>query len=141
MSTKVLWDSDEVKSLFMTTVVRASNVVAIELLEGVQKNLNKRAGPPSSRPGKPPAKRTGTLARSWQSGGHDYVKIESRTPTRYSQRIGSNLVYAMVHEYGGIRHPKRPYVFPVFMKTAKRLERITAPVFRRAFKGIAGGGR
>ncbi len=59
----------------------------------MKKALN---GPSPSRPGKPPGKDTGTLGRSVQIdiGGLNRGK-------RMHVRVGTNVVYAPIHEFGG----------------------------------------
>jgi phage gpG-like protein len=128
----VEWFSDDILDDMRKASVLAVNAVTIEFQTQIKKQLNKRSGPPASPPGTPPAKRTGTLGRSWQTGGLNFIKIISKTKLRYTQRVGSKLPYAPVHEFGGRFHPKRSYVSPAFLNTLVVKDEITAAIFRRA---------
>lgn len=66
-------------------------------------------GSASSPPGSPPGVRTGTLRRSWQVGlpGNVYDVSQTKRAVKPKIRIGSNVVYARIHEFGGIIRAKK----------------------------------
>jgi HK97 gp10 family phage protein len=89
--------------------LRAAAAAAIEFQKGIKKELGKRSsnkgnGGKPSPAGEPPALRTGTLRRS--------IQVDFRDARRGVVRVGTNLEYAPIHEFGGrIRHPGgQPYV-------------------------------
>lgn len=74
----------------------------------------------SSRPGEPPAKQRGHLSLSWQSGRPSRI-AQGR---RVGWRVGSNLPYARILEFGGSRIRERPYVRPALAAIAPQAGRI-----------------
>lgn len=84
----------------------------------------------SSRPGEPPAKQTGDLSRSWQTG----------RPTRIAQgrrvgwRVGSNKKYARILEFGNARIRERPYVRPALAAIAPQAPKIIEAHVRDAMR-------
>lgn len=74
----------------------------------------------SSRPGEPPAKQRGHLSRSWQSGRPSRI-AQGR---RVGWRVGSNLPYARILEFGSSRIRERPYVRPALAAIAPQAGRI-----------------
>ena len=84
----------------------------------------------SSRPGEPPAKQTGDLSRSWQTG----------RPTRIAQgrrvgwRVGSNKKYARILEFGNARIRERPYVRPALAAIAPQAPKIIEAYVRQAMR-------
>lgn len=104
---------------------KAVNAVTIQFQNEVGRQLNQhasnrsRGGIPSA-PGTPPGKATGTLARSWQvTPVRDDSKLAD--PLRPRVRLGSNLVYARIHEYGGTISGRPWLKIPVSL-AAKRAE-------------------
>ena len=65
----------------------------------VQRELRKNRS--IAKPGTAPGARTGTLARSVVI---DRSRLNADNP---SVRVGTNLVYARIHEFGGIIKPKK----------------------------------
>jgi len=66
----------------------------------------------ASAPGQPPARNTGHLARSWQTGVKDRGPVQ-KDGNRYRLVVGSNVPYARFLEFGTSRMAARPYVRPV----------------------------
>lgn len=72
----------------------------------------------ASRPGEPPATRLGDLRRSYKVG-----KLEE-TAGRVSVKLGSNLPYAPLLEYGTRRMDERPHLFPAMVIAQPRFAQI-----------------
>lgn len=66
----------------------------------------------ASAPGQPPARDTGHLARSWQTGVKGRGPVE-KDGNRYRLVVGSIVPYARWLEFGTSRMAARPYVRPV----------------------------
>ncbi len=95
----------------------AVNAITLTLQREITRTLNQHASNRTSLNGAapaggPPGKATGTLARSW---GVDAVKDESglADPIRPRMSLGSNLVYARIHEYGGTIHGRPLLTIPI----------------------------
>lgn len=109
--------------------------IRVETQNEINRQLNKhnssrsRGGVPS-RPGEPPGKATGLLARSWQIGQGAVVDDSGiNSPTNPKISLGSNMPYARIHEYGGpIRMRDKMLKIPV-SKEAKRSEAQGASLF------------
>lgn len=111
-----------------------------------------------SPPGKPPGVRTGTLARSIFT---DITRLGDERP---SVRVGSNLVYARIHEFGGVIRPKkakllaftvgkgssakkiftrkvtmpaRPYLRPTFRRNRNKIVEVFAANVRKSLTASA----
>lgn len=100
MSADVEWNGDDFLRDFNQALRDSSVDAGVIMQTEIKKKLNLRAsnvgsGGKASPPGSPPAKRTGSLGRSIQI---DASKIKSKNPL---VRVGSNLPYAMIHEFGG----------------------------------------
>lgn len=100
-----------VKKQLEAAACAAVSAGAIVLQDEVKENLNKHdSGTPAnpgqpSKPGSPPGKQSGTLSRSIQV---DLSKCKSDLEAT----VGTNLIYAKIHEFGGtINHPGgTPYI-------------------------------
>lgn len=77
--------------------------------------LSRRSGPPPSPVGQPPAKRTGTLGRS--------IQIDRSQIRSLRVRVGTNLVYARVHELG-TNGARRPFLRATLDKQRRKYERL-----------------
>lgn len=80
--------------------------VAVGLQREIKRTLNRSSsqrGATPSAPGQPPAKDTGTLGRS--------IQIDATNPEKL--RVGTNLVYAKIQEFGGTIRPKKVKMIPV----------------------------
>ena len=87
-------------------VTRAVASSAVELQERIKERLNRKAsnignGGTPSEPGGPPAKKSGTLARSIQAID---VTTDQNKPT---WRVGTAEKYAKIQEFGGRIVPKK----------------------------------
>ncbi len=121
---KVSFDKISLMGRLEKDVKRAVASLAIKLQEGIKEQLNKAnssltSGGTPSTPGQPPAKRTGALARSIQAID---VTIDPKKPT---YRVGTNLPYARIQEFGGRIVPKKSRYLTVpigveGMRAAKR---------------------
>ena len=86
---------------------------AIGLQKAIKGKLNlasSNQGRTPSPAGQPPAKMTGTLGRS--------IQIDNTNPDRL--RVGTNLVYAKIQEFGGVIRPKRSRFLIVPVNDAAR---------------------
>lgn len=83
-------------------VVRAGIIVQTEAKKMLNRGASNRGATPSA-PGQPPHKDTGTLGRSIQIDASD-IGEERNAP---KVRVGTNLPYAAIHEFGGVIRPKR----------------------------------
>jgi phage gpG-like protein len=93
---------------------RAGNaMVAFGLQKTIKKKLNlssSNQGRTPSPAGQPPAKMTGTLGRS--------IQVDMSNPDIL--RVGTNLVYAKMLEYGGVIRPKKARALIVPFNDAAR---------------------
>lgn len=80
----------------------------------------------SSRPGEPPAKQRGHLSRSWQVGKLTRVVAAPRV----GWKVGSNVRYARILEFGGSRVQARPYVRPAIAKVEPDARKIAEAYIR-----------
>ena len=134
-------------------IKKGLDAAAIHLQGKVKQALN--GGSPSS-PGSPPGKKTGDLGRS--------IQIDrSRNKGRYPRvRVGTNKVYARIHEFGGTITPKRakalhfqladgswrtaqrvviparPFMRPTLKREAKTMRRIIRNTIDREFAKVRG---
>jgi len=149
----------KVRGAVMKAGADAIEAAALTLNNGVKDMLNNRSsnkgnGGKGSPVGQPPANRTGTLRRSWTVG-----KVVT-SGTKVSTKIGSNVKYAAIHEFGGMitvpAHtrtsafgrktkpytmpakwfgmPKRPYVAPAIKTTRAKMIKQATTVFAASFK-------
>lgn len=116
---------------------------AVILQDAVKANLNlvrsPRHGPSAAAPGEPPGKRTGTLGRSINI---DDVGLAEANPRC---RIGTNLVYAAIHEFGGtisqregrvtIHMPERPYFRPAISEKTQGMRDAIRDALAGAIRG------
>ncbi len=94
----------------------------------------------ASAPGQPPARNTGHIARSWQTGVAKRGKVE-KAGNRYRLVVGSNLPYAKYLEFGTARMKQRPYVRPVALIMRPRTMGIITEQVARAIAKTNGGKR
>ncbi len=156
----IVWHGDAFLKHFRESMRDPLAESAVVAQRSVRQMLNRRqsnrtSGKGSSPPGQPPAKMTGALGRSIQIDSSD---LRDKVP---SVRVGTSLVYAAIHEFGGIirakrvprlvfkiggelvmvksvRMPKRPYMRPGFKAAERKVRRIlnagankAAKTFRR----------
>ena len=101
---------DHLRRTLQPVVARAGVLVQTEL-----KRMVNRSGSPSS-PGTPPGKDTGTLGRS--------IQVDASKITSLRVRIGTNLPYGRIQEFGGVIRPKKVQRLPVPLnREAKLLQR------------------
>jgi len=91
-------------------LLKKSILVQGEVIESLQQH-NSRASKKPSPAGNPPGVWTGTLSRSIA-----YKKIND-----YLYRVGTNVKYGKLHEYGGVTkngkyYPARPFLRPAYYK-------------------------
>jgi len=108
-----------------------------ELRQAVAKALNRVVGPTKRRltGGNPLWVRTGRLRAS--------ILVDTRrTGKKVIGEIGTNVVYARIHEFGGragrgrkVKIPKRPFLGPSFQEKKKVIQ----ADIQRAWKGILRG--
>ena len=101
MSASVEWNGGDFLRDFNEALTDSSFDAAVIMQTEIKKKLNLRAsnigsGGKASPPGSPPAKRTGTLGRSMQMDTSGMYKKGNPVV-----RVGSNLPYALIHEFGG----------------------------------------
>lgn len=118
-------------------LIRGLDAAAILYQAGVKQALSKHGGPGPSPAGSPPAVQTGTLRRSVQV---DRSKNKGKHP---KVRIGTNLVYARIHEFGGTITPKRAKALAFQLpdgtwRTAKKVVLPARPYMRPTFKRLIG---
>ncbi len=94
----------------------------------------------ASAPGRPPARNTGNLARSWQTGVAKRGKVE-KAGNRYRLVVGSILPYAKYLEFGTRRMKARPYVRPVAEIMRRRTPLIINLAVSNAIAKTNGGKR
>jgi len=73
----------------------------------------RRADQPPSAPGSPPHVKTGNLRASISHSSVTAAQTILVGPTREAW-------YGQVHEFGGKRHPKRPFMLPALQKSQQR---------------------
>lgn len=85
------------------------------LKEAIEKELSRSTSP--SRPGKPPGSVTSNLKNS--------ITIDKTDIKNGTIRIGSDLPYAAIQEFGGMTNhavlPPRPYLRPALAKNIKKI--------------------
>lgn len=91
---------DRLHAAAKKAVLRAATVVLRAVRQKLSQSRTKRNGPAGSLPGSPPAVLTGALRNSYTI---DTSKINEANP---AVRVGSNLIYARIHEFGGVIRPK-----------------------------------
>ncbi len=94
----------------------------------------------ASAPGQPPARNTGNLARSWQTGVKDRGPVQ-KDGNRYRLVVGSNVPYARWLEFGTSRMAARPYVRPVAEIMRRRTPLIVNLAVSNEIARINGGKR
>lgn len=110
MASKVEWKGDEFMRHVHLAMGDAVARSAIQMQTETKRQLNRQAsrrGASPSAAGNPPAKDTGALSRSIQI---DDSGLREGSP---KARVGTNLVYARIHEKGGTIKPKRVKALPV----------------------------
>lgn len=119
---------------FRNKVIAGLDRMAIVLQTGIKNELSLHSSP--SNPGQSPGVKTGALRRS--------IQIDRSKISQLRVRVGSNLIYARIQEFGGIITPKnkkvlrfkigdrwviaqkvilppRPYLRPALKKTKKTM--------------------
>lgn len=135
----VQWRGQFVRQQIATGVVKGLAASAIVLQRQIKATLtsggasNKMAGGKPSRPGRPPAVQTGTLRRSIQ------VDLSRNKGKRPVARVGTAVVYARIHEFGGrISAKSAPaLVFQLPDGTWRRVQSVyipARPYFRPSIK-------
>ena len=119
MASGVIWHGKAVQSRIKTGMKRNLTAAAIFVVRKVKESLS-QAGPtrtspqtPASKPGQPPHRRTGTLARSIT---HEVSKD--------SARVGTNLKYGKFLETGTSKMAARPYLRPGVYKNQRAIKKI-----------------
>lgn len=129
------------------------DAAGVHLQREIRDSLN---GQSPSSPGNPPGRRTGTLAKSIQ------VDRSGNRGARPVVRVGTNLEYAPIHEFGGTITPKkadalkfklpdgswrtakrvimpaRPFMRPTYNRNRKKMGAIFAGAVRRAVSKVKG---
>ena len=121
--TLVEWYGEEFASAMRKQVALQMEKASESVARDARGLLNQRKGPPASPPGSPPARRTGTLARSIGVG-----RVAGAKKGRVARVfVGSGVArtplnYAAKHELGLGRYPKRPFLKPALEKNRKRIQ-------------------
>jgi len=89
----------------------------------------------SSRPGQPPAKQEGHLGRSWQTGRPTRIVAAPRV----GWKVGSNLPYARILEFGNRRIRERPYVRPALVAITPDAKRVVEAFIRSELRKLRAG--
>lgn len=84
----------------------------------------------ASRPGEPPAARTGRLLGSWEAGKPESVRDQGKT----GWRLGSSVEYARRLEFGGPPIDARPYLRPAIDAVSPLAADIFSAGIRKALK-------
>ena len=143
---------DEVRAALQKATRKAVGLAATIIQAEVKKQLNKTGPGRPSPAGSPPAKQTGSLGRSIQL---DTSRLNDKKP---SARVGTNLVYARIQEFGGtiagrpwlvfkvgdefrkvrsVRLPARPYFRPGVKIARPKIKKAVRKVFNEALKPFA----
>lgn len=109
------WRTRQWQDLLRKNAEAAVAEAAVRIQAEAKRLLSKRGPGPPSPPGQPPALQTGQLRQSVQV---DLSGLSRRNPIA---RVGPGVPYAAVHEFGGTRHPKRPYMKPAADKVQSKL--------------------
>ena len=120
--------SDEVLRSANSEIEKAIAIGTIQVQNESKRLVNRFSGPPASKPGEPPHKRTGTLDRS----------IDMETFTRgkdFVGRVGTNLNYGLWLEIGTRKMAKRPYLRPPLDNKRKAIIREIRKAGKRMGKG------
>ena len=152
MAKNYIFRRPQIAAAFREQVILGLDVVGILVQNAIKKGMGEHGSGEGGTPspaGSPPAVQTGALRRSIQVD-------RSQVETKLRVRIGTNLIYAPIQEYGGtitaknapclafevapdeillvksVRLPARPYLRPG-LKKAKRKVRLA---FRKALKGL-----
>lgn len=96
---KITSNRPAIEKAIAAGIKKGLDAAAVHLQAEVKKTLSKSTSP--SKPGTPPGVKTGTLRRSIQV---DRSKNKGKRPR---VRVGTNLVYARIHEFGGTITAKR----------------------------------
>lgn len=130
--------------LIVDAIVRGVDLATQDIVKTVQNDIKtmisgegsgiKYWGNPrrSSRAGEPPAKQTGDLSRSWQTGRPARI-AQGR---RVGWRVGSNKKYARILEFGNARIRERPYVRPALKAIAYQSPRIIEKYVRAELRRL-----
>ena len=126
--------SDEVLRSANNEIEKAIAIGTIQVQNESKRLVNRFSGPPASKPGEPPHKRTGTLDRS--------IDIETFTRGKdFVGRVGTNLNYGLWLEIGttstdgGTKMAKRPYLRPALDNKRKAIIREIRKAGKRMGKG------
>ena len=104
--------------------------VATAMQRKMRKTMTKNTGRKPSAPGQPPAVQTGALRNS--------VVHQPATAANLVARVGTNLPYGKLLEFGTSRMAARPWLGPVRLEySTDKAQRVFAAAFRRTLK--AGG--
>jgi phage gpG-like protein len=117
MSVTVVWNGDAFQKELKREIVDLIGSIAYVLRGEVSKVLSLKKSPPVSNVGSPPNQDKGILAGSWRA----YKPTATGNIVRAS--IGSNLIYAKVHELS--KKFPRPYVQKAIKNADKRVKTIT----------------
>ena len=128
MGIKVTWYGDEFSDTIRRNAVRIVNRSALLVQREAQRLLSQGSsnrGATPSRPGSPPHKDTGTLARSITV---DLAKLKSRRQTRIRAATGTRLKYAAIHEFGGTIVPRtaKALLVPIGDKGRKAMRSVSS---------------
>lgn len=107
------WRGPQIARMLRDATARGLRASAVVLQKEVHANLSKSGGGKQvfgrhAAPGQPPMTQTGHLRHSWQLGNRNAVMDQSKAkavPTAIV-RVGSNVKYAAIHEFGGFIHAK-----------------------------------
>jgi hypothetical protein len=124
------------ESLDIAGVIAQGNIKGLLGKHGVAGGVAKAFGitskARSSEPGQPPGLRTGHLQGSIQI---DRAENKGLKPT---VTVGTNLIYARVHELGNSTHPRRPFIAPGASMSETSISKATAAIFRQVLKKFRG---
>ena len=141
---KARFNPDQIRAALRAAQERGLRRAGLLIQKSVRAKLNLRSsnrGKTPSPPGEPPAKDTGTLARSVLV---DYSRIGGFP--RGVVVIGSKLKYARIHEYGGpVRSgdgvflmPARPYFRPGILAAKNDARNAIRGEIMSAFRKLGG---
>ena len=86
---------------------------ALNILTDARKSMRKKKGVPSA-PGRPPHSQTGTLRKN-------IVASQDKKTGNVRVGLSADGWYGRVHEFGGRKHPKRPFLKPALDKETPHL--------------------
>jgi len=156
MASRVVWKGEQALKAAKVAACAAIAAGAIFIQAETKKNLNRHnSGSPAkpskpSSPGRPPGKQSGALSRSIQVDLSD-------CKNKLIARVGTNLIYARIQEFGGmitaktakflkfmlpdgtwrmvksVFLPSRPYMRPVIARKQRKILDTVAVTFRKVF--------